>query len=186
MLEAIELNEKLRQICRESCAENNVEIEFCDALVSGGLLDQSIIKILKVDEYYSSKNFPLTPKAIDCMIVVRCESGEFEITLAELRDVKSTRGIPPRDILDKFKTVFHKFMAEDFFEIFANPEYRVKKIEAWLVSDPFNMPHLSDEEYRKKVGSTRLDVIQSEKPFSFRGHSVPIRPLRPNPEICSC
>jgi len=186
MLEAIELNEQLRQICRESCGENNIQIGICDALVSGGLLDQSLIKILKVDEYYSSKNFSQAPKAIDCMIVVRCESGEFEITLAELRDVKSTKGIPPRDILDKFKTVFHKFMAEDFCEIFADPQHKVKKIEAWLVSDPFNLPQLSVENYRRKVGSTRLDVIQSAKPFSFRGHAVPIRALRPNPEICSC
>jgi len=186
MLEAIELNEQLCQICRESCSENNVGIEICDSLLSGDILDHSRIKILKVDEYYSSRNFGLTPKAIDCMIIVRCESGEFEITLAELRNVKSTKGIPPREILEKFKTVFYKFMADDFSEIFANPRFSVRKIEAWLVSDPFNLPHLSDEDYRRKIGSTRLDVIQSTKPFLFKGHAVAIQPLRPNPEICSC
>ncbi len=186
MLEAIERNPELFAISVRSCEENNVGVDVCEALLSGTDLNDAIIKILKVDAYYSSLNFATPPKSIDCLIVVKCDSGGYELTLAELRDVKSTRGIKPSDILDKFKTTFVEFMTQDFADIFSNPTYQIVSVRAWLVSDPFNAPHLSDDVYRRKLRGTVLDRFQAEKPFQIHQHVVLIRPMRPNPAVCTC
>jgi hypothetical protein len=186
MLDAIEHNPALQGITRRACAENETKVEICPALLAGNDLDDSLIKILKVDDYYNTQDFAAPPKSIDCLIIVKCESGAFELTLVELRDVKATQGVKPRDIIEKFRTTFTRFLAQDFADIFGNPDYEIVKIRAWLVSDPFRA--LSDEEYQRKVRDSALAVFQSEKPFVFRQHRVMITPLRlrPKPEICTC
>jgi hypothetical protein len=186
MLKAIEDNPDLCQISGESCHENNVGVDICDDLLAAGLLDHAAIKILKVDRYYSSRNFAMPPKSIDCLIVVKCESGTYELTLVELRDVSSTKGIKPRDILDKFRTIFVRFMTEDFQEIFSSPDYEIAAVRAWLVSDPFNAAQLPDDIYHRKLRGTVLDRFQSEKPFLIGKHAVFIQPQRPNPTVCTC
>ena len=166
--------------------ENQAEVEICPELLVGDDLNDLLIKILKVDDYYNTRDFGMPPKAIDCLIVVKCTSGSFELTLIELRDVKATQGVKPRDILEKFRSTFERFLAEDFLDVFGNLDYEISQIRAWLVSDPFRA--LSDEEYRRKVRGTVLDTFQSEKPFEFRQHRVTITPLRlcPKPKVCTC
>lgn len=161
-------------------------VEICEELLMGGDLDDEKIKILKVDQYYSSRNFPIPPKSIDCLIVIKCKSGTYDLTLAELRDVGSTKGVRIADITSKFETTFSQFMQEDFPEIFSNPSYSITSIRAWLVTDPFNASHLSEEAYRKKIRGTVLDFFQSARPFRIGNHSVLIQPIRPNPIICTC
>jgi hypothetical protein len=186
MLDAIERDPDLQRITRRTCVENEAEVEICPALLVKDDLDDSLIKILKVDDYYSTKNFARPPKSIDCLIVVKCASGTFELTLVELRDVTATKGVKPTDIVEKFSATFKRFLAEDFVGVFGNPDHQISKIRAWLVSDPFKA--LSDEKYQRRVRGTVLDVFQSLKPFEFRRHRVSITPLRlrPKPEVCTC
>ncbi len=186
MLDAIEQNPALQGISRRACAENETEVEICPALLAGDDLDDALIKILKVDDYYNTRDFATPPKSIDCLIVVKCASGAFELTLVELRDVKAMKGVRPRDIIEKFRTTFERFLAQDFVEIFGNLDYDIVKIRAWLVFDLFGA--LSDEQYQRKVRDSALAVFQSAKPFAFRQHRVMITPLRlrPKPEVCTC
>jgi hypothetical protein len=119
MLNAIDQDVSLLNITRRSCVENNVGIDICDALLVDGDLNDDLIRILKIDDYYSSKNFAKPPKSIDCLIVVKSEKESFELTLVELRDVKSIKGVRPGHILEKFRNTFARFMTEDFSEIFS-------------------------------------------------------------------
>jgi hypothetical protein len=189
MLDAINRDTALFGICARACEENEITVEVCAALLRGDDLDDERVRILKVDKYYATAGLAEQPKSIDCLIVVKCASGAFELTLVELRNVSSTKGVPPSVMIEKFRNTFERFMAQDFGHIFANPDYSFARIRAWLVTDPFNMPHLSDEEYRRKIGTTRLKTIQSADPFEFRGHRVPVetrRPGPPLPEVCTC
>jgi hypothetical protein len=186
MLDAIAQHPELSGICGCACQENNVSVEICDDLLVNSELDHARIKVLKVDQYYNTRRFARPPKSIDCLIIVKCQSGTYRLTLAELRDVSSTRGVKPKDILQKFTATFTQFMQEDFPEIFANDKYAVSSVQAWLVVDPFNASQLSDAEYKKKMRGTVLDVIQSQKPFRVGNHAVLIKHMRPNPVLCTC
>lgn len=188
MIDAIEQNLQLHGISRRACAENNVEVAICSALLVGDDLDDSSIKILKVDDYYNALKIAKRPASVDCLVVVRCASGSFELTLVELRDVSSTKGVRPTEIMKKFEATFLRFMAEDFGAIFGNPAYSISRIRAWLVTDPLRASGWSDEQYRRKVQGTVLDAFQSARPFEFRNHAVMIKPVRPvpKPEICTC
>jgi len=181
MFDEIVRDPALFAISAQDCSENNVGVAISARLCRGNDLDDEKIKILKVDRHYSSRNFTNPPKSIDCLIVVECESGCFELTLVELKDVSSIGGIVPRDILEKFRTTITCFMTRDFGFIFDNPAYEVSVIRAWLVSDPFNLAHLPDEAYRKKIGTTRLKMFQLERPFVFRGHRILVEMRRPGP-----
>jgi hypothetical protein len=167
MLDAIEQNLELHGISRRTCAENTVEVAICSALLAGDDLDDSSIKILKVDDYYNTKNFAMPPKSVDCLVVVRCASGSFELTLVELRDVSSTKGVKPSEIIRKFEATFLKFMSEDFGAIFGSPADTISRIRAWLVTDPFRASGLSDEQYRCKIKGTVLDFYQSARRSRF-------------------
>lgn len=189
MLDEIDKIPALWQITRRSCEENNIGIDICDGLIVAGELREDLIRILKVDDYYCTQNFATPPKSIDCLIVVKCDTNSYELTLVELRNVSSIQGIKPRDILEKFRSTFVRFMGKDFPEIFNNPAYGISSIRAWLVSDPFNLPNLSDDVYRRKIGSTRLDAIQSARPLVFGNFKVVIEHKRPSPnrpEVCVC
>jgi hypothetical protein len=186
MLEAITQHPSLFAICGRACEENDIRIEICDELLVNGDLDDTRIKILKVDHYYNTRNFAQPPKSIDCLIVVKCQSGAYHLTLAELRDVSATKGIKPKEILEKFTTTFTLFMQKEFPEIFDDTKYRISSVQAWLVADPFNASKLSDTDYKKKMSGTVLDVIQSHKPFRIGRHVVLIQPMRPNPTLYSC
>ena len=181
MLDEIAKNPALFAISERDCSENNVGVSISAALCCGNDLDDERIKILKVDRHYSSKNFATPPKSIDCLIVVECVSGCFELTLVELRDVSSIKGIAPQDIVEKFRTTITRFMAQDFGFVFDNPAYEISAIRAWLVSDPFNLSHLSDDDYRRKTGTTRLKMFQLVQPFVFRGHHILVEMRRPGP-----
>lgn len=189
MLDAITQDTVLFGICGRACEENDLSVEVCAALLHGEELDDERVRILKVDRYYAIAGLAEQPKSIDCLIVVKCASGAFELTLVELRNVSSTKGVPPSVMIEKFRNTFERFMAKDFGHIFANPDHTLAGIRAWLVTDPFNLGHLSDEQYRMKIGTTRLKTIQSADPFEFRGHRVPVetrRPGPPPPEVCTC
>jgi len=189
MLDAIERDPALFAICAQDCSENDVWVRISAELCRDGELNDERIKILKVDRHYSSKNFASPPKSIDCLVVVKCDSGCFELTLIELKDVSSIARIIPRDILEKFRVTIARFMGEDFAFVFDNPAYEISAIRAWLVSDPFNLSHLPDEVYRRKIGTSRLKVFQSARAFVFRGHLILIemrRPRPPEPEIQGC
>lgn len=188
MIDAIDDNTDLQAICRRACAENDLEVEICEALLVRGDLNDRLIKILKVDDFYNTRDFATPPKSIDCLIVVKCASGSYELILVELRDVRSSRNVKPRDIIEKFRNTFETFLSHDFASVFENPDYHISKVEAWLISDPFQSSGLSEEEYRRKIKGTVLDAIQSARPFEFRDHRVPIKPLRPptTQQVCSC
>lgn len=188
MIDAIEGNIDLQAISRRACSENDLEAEICEALLVQGDLNDSLIKILKVDDFYNTRDFATPPKSIDCLIVVKCASGSYELILVELRDVKASRYVRPRDIIEKFRNTFERFLSQDFASVFENADYRISKVEAWLISDPFRSSRLSEDQYRRKIESTVLDAIQSARPFEFRDHRVPIKPLRPSKiqKICTC
>jgi hypothetical protein len=128
------------------------------------------------DRLVTATNFIRPPKSIDCLIVVKCDAVYFELTLVESKDVSSIQGILPRDIIEKFRTTINRFMAQDFRYVFACLAHEISAIRACLVSDPFNLSHLPDEDYRKKIGRETWDLQRREDAIDARTALDPTDP----------
>lgn len=73
MFNDIITDQDLFGIIRSNCNENNICIHVCDKLLDdNGNTKDELIKILKIDAYYSSKRMlKETPKSIDCLIILK-------------------------------------------------------------------------------------------------------------------
>lgn len=186
MFDAIESDPDLFAVCGQSCEENGVKVELCDALLEDGAVNDGLAKIIKVDLYYANLHAKVIPKSIDCLIVVGCTDGSYNLTLAELRNVSGLKGQRSSVFLEKFRNTFSDFMQTRFPNLFASDAYKISSINAWLVIDPFRSSNLTDEEYNRKLRGTMLELFQFQKPFKVGKHTVLIRPKRPNPVVCTC
>jgi len=187
MLDAIITDHDLFGIMRSSCHENDICIHVCDKLLddSGNVKDE-LIKILKIDAYYSSKRMMKeTPKSIDCLIVVKTGEKQFGLTLVELKNVSNSRELRPSKIRPKFDTTINDFLTKKFSHIFLSEQYKISHFHLWLVTNPYRWPpNLSEDEYRKKVKNTVLEMYLSEKPYKFKNHIALIEHKPPDTEVC--
>lgn len=184
MIDLIMCHPELSGILRRSCDENNICIEICDELLVGDDLNDDLIQILKVDEYYSSKNMHNPPPSIDCLIILKTGENEFGFILVELRNVKGTALIKPKEIIGKYKTTVERFMLDEFSSIFCDDMFTVSFFKLWLVTNPFKIPNLSDEQYERKIKGTVLEQYNSVKPLRFKNKVAIIEPMAPWTEIC--
>lgn len=170
MINAIQENIHLFRISRGTCEENEMGVSICEALLKDGEIDDDKVAILKVDEYYNTRDFAIPPKSIDCLIVLKRADSAFCLYLIELKNVSKVKSLRPSAIVAKFKTAVDRFMGRDSGDIFLSGQFEIEKLRLMLVADPFNAGRMTEEEYRRRIKGTVLDAYQSMKPFKFRGH----------------
>lgn len=175
MLDRITEDSELFYIRRQTCCENN----YCAEIDEN--LNEDDYVILKIDEYYRLLHMQLTPPAVDCLIAVKCcEADSYEVHLIELRNTSSLNGIKIPNIVEKFKTTIHDFMETKFAKIFMDDSVKIKGFYMYLVTNPSNK--VSENRFK----GTKLDILQSTKPLSFRGLIAQINPVPPSPLIQKC
>lgn len=185
MFDKIIHNQELWSIMCHNCSENNASVEVDDSLLNNGLLNHEKILILKPDNYYNTKDFATPPKSPDCLILISyAEKAHYDLYLVELRDVKSSSGLKPKDIVGKFETMVNQFFPE-FSTIFYLSKYKI--ISFYLVTTyPRGGSELSPEEYRTKIKGSVLDILGSAKPLKLYGRAILIQPA-PSPfKITAC
>ena len=175
----------LFNLIRELCDENDICVEVSDQISNDDYL------VLKIDQYYSSRNMHNPPPSVDCLIIVKCDENEcFDIYLVELKNIKSTKGFEVKNIKEKFQTTIDDFMSERFSHIFLNEDYCINILRMYFVSDACrikkNNPNITEDQYRKKILNTKLDMLQSIKPVRFRNRIAHINPILPNPLVMPC
>ncbi len=184
MLDQIINHEILFPLRRCGCEENGICISFCNELMVGSQINDEIVLILKIDDYYSSSRMHNPPQSIDCLIIVKTNESEYGFALVELRDVKGSKLIKPTEIEGKFKTVVNRFLQEEFSSIFLQETYSLSWLKLWLVTNPYRWPPMSNDEYRRKIKGTVLDAYQSIKPFRFKNKVAMITPMPPDATLC--
>jgi len=184
MFEAILNDPELFALHREACEENEICIEFADRLTD----DKYII--LKIDAYYSSSKMHNPPPSIDCLIIVKCDTNAcYDFYLVELKNIKSTKGFDIKNLKQKFTTVIEDFLKTRFADIFLNPKYCINEFKLYFISDACRLKkraNISEEQYRKKLLTTKYKLFTLLKPFEFRNKRAVIEPLLPNPLIKEC
>jgi len=184
MFREIEQNSELFPIITSYCEENNIEVCLSQSLDENS---HDKLLILKADAYYSSQNMNNPPPAIDCIILVKCDTCDgYDIHLVELRNIKSPKGFNKENIKAKFTTVLDDFLTQRFKDIFLNEKYC--NFNCYFVSDPYSYGNMTQKEYDKKIHTQelKLDYFNSIKPFRFQGKVSLIQPKLPNPMISEC
>lgn len=179
MFDTIIQHNELGGLIRLCCHENGMMVEFDDDYYKNTLLDHEKAIILKIDAFYNTIDMAKPPPSIDCLIVVKCDDGTYSFYLIELRDVTGTSLIHPRVMSPKFETVIEDFFKIRFPNVFLNPDFIVKKINMWVVSDALGTKNLTEEEYRKKIKGTVIEQYLSIKPFRIRDKIVQIEVVSP-------
>jgi len=186
MFDEIKNNNKLSKIIKNFCEDNNFEICISDDLEKN---DENLL-ILKIDDYYSSKNFKKPPKSIDCLILVKCKNQSFNMFLIELRNIKKSKGFNTKEIYEKFKNTFEFFLKDEFSDIFF--KYSYSNIKCYFVSDPYGYKkrdvNLTKENFLKKQHCKNLnyDWLINFKPFKFKNRLYSISIEMPTPIIEEC
>ncbi len=185
MLDAIIMEPELFSILRSACKDNEICVKVCENLQDeNGDLREDLIQILKVDEYFNSKWMHNPPPSIDCLIIVKTGHNQFGLTLVELKNVSSAKMLKPKDIRPKFDTTIKHFLSEIFAPIFLNTDYSIAYFRLWLVTNPYRWPPMTEEQYRKKLKGTVLEMYLSDKPYRFRNLTALIEHKPPNTEVC--
>jgi len=121
MFENILSNSDLFALCRATCEENEARVAFEEKLREDNYI------VLKIDAYYNSLRIHNPPPAIDCLIIVNCETNDcYDFYLVELRDIKSSKGFDLEKIKQKFATTINDFLGGEFKAIF----------EAYCINEP--------------------------------------------------
>jgi hypothetical protein len=173
MFDKIKNHPELSKIKCCNCSENNATVKLCISLKLD--VNEEKILILRPDNYYHSKRMHNPPPSPDCLIFVNCDNKEnYDLYLIELKDVKDTRTLKYKVIVEKFNTMINRFFV-DFDAIFGAVNYG--KIKFYLISTyPKNSENISEEEYRKKIKTCLLDTYASQKPLRLYNKAVLIEP----------
>ncbi|HLP44370.1 MAG TPA: hypothetical protein VK469_00380 [Candidatus Kapabacteria bacterium] len=161
----------------KTCEENNLSATTADNIPDGSFV------VIKVDKYYNFLNLGQTPPSIDCLIVLKCSDDSYIIYLIELKNIKKPSGFGVNNIYMKFKTTIEDFMTMRFKDIFLVPDYNIKNIHLYFVSNPYRLKDIS----HKREG-TKMDKLLSYKPFQFRGiiRTIQIENKISSPTIKGC
>lgn len=168
-----------------------IEDEGIEVGIEEGLAGEKLA-IIKVDDYYNGQHMPLTPKAIDYLVVVDCECDAYVMYLFELKNVKSPKFLEIGSIHEKFETTIEDFLSKRFDTIFMNDKYKYKKILLYLISDAYGISgrYGSYGEYRalcdkiNRKDSLKVERNLGAKLFRFRGKILHISyDIPPNPIV---
>ncbi|MBW1614958.1 MAG: hypothetical protein JRJ49_00175 [Deltaproteobacteria bacterium] len=167
------------------CKENGISAEIDDKIQ-----DEDYI-VLKIDKYYASLKMAETPPSPDCLIIVKCKKNNlYDLYLVELKNIKSPAGFKVNNIKAKFKTAVKDFMCERFKDILLNKSYSINKFKIYFVTDACRIkkyhPDITEEDYLKRIETTKLKRVQNLKPLKFRNKSAAIDSRLPNPMIKYC
>lgn len=163
LLNKIRNDETLKEFVDDTCCEEGICAKF-DAKI-----DKNDYIIIKVDKFYKSKRLSNTPKAIDCLIILKCQdkTETYALYLIELKRQKG-KDLDPNGIPDKFRNV-EKFVIESDVKKYLNRHF--EKIELFLVSK-MSMRDLGLES----------KLFMNEK-IEFRGQKKRIMPKSANETI---
>jgi len=175
MFETILFNSDLFGLCRETCEENNVCVEFSKQLAEDNYI------VLKIDAYYNSSKMHNPPPSIDCLILVKCDTNEcYDFYLVELKDIKSSKGFEIKNIQQKFATTINDFLNDKFQDIF----------DAYCINDfklYFVLGEKYSEKYRKKMGSSQLKIFTLKNlSYHFRNKIAVINPIPSGYQVKEC
>ena len=156
--------------------------------ISAELATDDVV-IIKPDAYYNSPHGPRpAPKSPDCLVVVRCETGEFQVFLVELRDIRGPLGFSVEEIREKFNTCLHDFMEGVLGSHFNRADIRFSAIRLLFVTDPYGQQQ--DQERNNRFNrSTKMDALlalNSGRPFRFDGRRLGIEHHINDPAITRC
>lgn len=191
MLNEIISDAVLHSLIRQTCDENEVFIDIDNSLLSGGCLSDDNIIIIKLDAYYNSKQMHNPPPSPNCLIVLRCKDGTYNVYIIELRHCNGAKRVKLKDIRQKFETAIFDFVGSKYSHIFSHHKYKIKSVFLWLVADPFCTSGLSKDVFEKKVKGTVYDTYLSMRPLPVLGRLELILPKFPNqsdpyPKISPC
>lgn len=190
MINSIYSDDKVFPIIAQSLEEEGISVDFGDSLLTGsGEIDHNKVVILKPDLHYNTSHMKNPPPSVDGVVIVQDNDGHH-FYVAELKSSRLS-ALKKREIQAKFDTIFNTFFKIDFYHIFEEPAYSIKKMNLWLVCDPFQTKKKckSQEEYAKKIlalerlRGSLADFASSFRPHTFRGHTEIITPMLTPPII---
>jgi len=167
MIKRIKADRILSDFIEDSCCENNICVTF------DGDVDLGNVVIVKIDKYYQSLNLEFTPPSIDCLIIRKCLSGGYALTLIELKKTKKQKYLNVRNLMGKFHTTFDDFIKVRFRQYY---DIDYKSVKLFFVSSIEN-----DARDKGIKLETRINDI-----YHFRGRRYLIQPELPNPIISNC
>lgn len=171
LLKKIKLHSVLSKFIQEKCEENGICVEIDNRIPKENIL------ILKVDNYYNSLKLKYTPASPDCLIIVKCISQGYSLTIVELKDIDSSKRFTIDNMTEKFQTCFDDFISKRFADILFI-DYR--KIQLFFVSEI----ELYKGLYNRDAG-LRIKILQNKR-FTFNGKKYYIEPKMPTPAIKPC
>ena len=165
-------------LCHE-CTENNAKVEFDNSLLINNDLDSDKILILKPDNFYHSSRMHNPPPSPDCLILINCTEKEYyDLYLIELKDVKDTKELKYKIVVEKFNTMIEQFFPK--FEAIFNA-FSYGAITFYLVTTyPKGSAQLSNDDYHSRIAGSALDAYGSRKPLKLFNKAVFIQP-KPSP-----
>jgi len=168
LINTIKTHEILSKYVENECCENDVCVTF-DSTIS----TESTV-IIKVDKFYNNlKLGKNTPPSLDCLIIRKCVSDNYGLTLVELKNIHSGSGFDIINMQEKFKTTLYDFIKERFKK---ELDINYSDIKLFFVSN--------QEIYKRDIG-LKMEVLINTK-FRFNEKSLMITPYMPNPSIKQC
>lgn len=159
LLKKIKHDKDLSSFIIKECEENNVNV-ILDEKISD---DRHII--IKVDKYYESLKMANTPSSPDCLILHKCFTSGYGITIIELKKTRRLSDLPTINIIiKKFKTCLNDFMAKKFKSYFNR---KFERIELYYV--------ISLNIHPNKLDGLNVETILEEN-IRFNGKRCIIRP----------
>jgi hypothetical protein len=170
LLTKIKNDPVLSQFIRDKCEDEGICVNI-DNRVS---IDNYLV--IKVDDFYNELPYP-RPKSPDCLIIQRCNSGGYAITIVELKSYNETSRFEISDT-QKFGTCLYDFIDRRFRSIF-DYNYDFKRVQLIFVSRVYLFG--SDN-----VDKSLMMRIFRQKRFEFRGKLCSIIPQMPATIIKPC
>ncbi|MDR6677366.1 hypothetical protein [Pseudomonas oryzihabitans] len=173
-----------------SLEEEGIRVAFGESLIApNGEVDFERVVVLKPDAFYNTKDFATPPKSPDGIVVVK-NDDKIYIYIAELKS-SPLKNIKKRDIIEKFDTIFSRFLIDDFKHIFMEFDYDLKNLSLWLVCDPTNIRSSVDDpdararkiKARGALKGVLTEFVSSFKPYTFRGITSFVVPMVSPPTI---
>lgn len=183
LIAALKNDPLLAPFLKSVCAERGMA-----ATISPDIAPDDIV-IISPDGYYNSvlglaRHQP-TPKSPDCLVVVKCHSGEFLVFVVELRAIGSPRGFTPAEIRGKFLTCLNDFMRGVLGEHFNRDDIVLQRPRLLFVSDPYDQRQnpARSSQYNQ---TARMDALLTLPPLRFDRYVLAIEPHLHDPLIRPC
>lgn len=156
----------------------------------GVIIDRSIphdcICSINIDEYYH-KYVVHTPEIADLLIIIKSQmhKSTFSLYIVEMKNINSPKYFKICNIYNKFKTVIDDFLKIRHQDIFEDSSKIVIGFRLYFISDAYRLLKrgFTETQIRSFLASTKIEILQSLPPFSFRHFKAYIEYKLPNPLI---